>query len=170
MPQARGRAGELERSGEARTGSWLLIGLLVLSVAAFGVTRVLRSEDDIVNTVELTRNLPPGGEAEVRFATTISEPDADVLIIDSDEARVKALLEGEQLPAGQHEFSWDGTDDNGAEVPDGEYGIRVVLHDEGRDIVPPGSIHVGPVADTGSGDEPTAPVMPGEDPADGEGG
>jgi len=158
----------LERSGEARAGSWLLIGLLVLSVSAFGLTRVLRSTDDIVNTVELTRNLPPGGEAEVRFVTTISDPDADVFIIDSDEARVKALLEGEELPAGQHDFSWDGTDDSGAEVPDGEYGIRVVLGAEGRDIVPPGSIAVG--ADDAGGSEPTAPVLPGEEPEDGEGG
>ena len=152
----------MERSGEARAGSWLLIGLLVLSVSAFGLTRVLRSTDDIVNTVELTRNLPPGGAAEVRFVTTISDPDAAVFIIDSDEARVKALLEGEELPAGQHAFTWNGTDDSGAAVPDGEYGIRVVLGEEGRDIVPPGSIHVGPVAVGSTSDDPTAPVMPGE--------
>ena len=159
----------MERSGEARAGSWLLIGLLVLSVAAFGLTRVLRSEDDIVNTVELTRNLPPGGEAEVRFVTTIADADADVFIIDSDEARVKALLEGEELPAGPHDFSWDGTDDSGAQVPDGEYGLRVVLGSEGRDIVPPGSIAVG-ATDPDPGDEPTAPVLPGEEPGEGEGG
>jgi hypothetical protein len=156
----------LERSGDARAGSWLLIGLLVLAVGAFGLTRVLRSEDDVVNTVELTRNLPPGGEAEVRFATTIADPDADVFIIDSHEQRVKALLEGEELPAGQHDFVWDGTDDSGAEVPDGEYGIRVVLGQEGRDIVPPGSIAVGLAAADDGSDDPTAPVMPGE----GEGG
>ena len=155
----------MERSGEARAGSWLLIGLLVLSVSAFGLTRVLRSTDDIVNTVELTRNLPPGGEAEVRFATTLADPDADVFIIDSDEQTVKVLLEGEELPAGQHDFTWDGTDESGAAVPDGEYGIRVVLGEEGRDIVPPGSINVGDfVAGEDAGDEPTEPVMPGEAP------
>jgi flagellar hook assembly protein FlgD len=156
----------LERSGDARAGSWLLIGLLVLAVGAFGLTRVLRASDDIVNTVELTRNLPPGGEADVSFATTISDPDADVFIIDSDEQRVKALLEGEELPAGRHDFSWDGTDDSGAKVPDGEYGIRVVLGEEGRDIVPPGSIHVGAVVAGNTSEDPAAPVMPGE----GEGG
>jgi flagellar hook assembly protein FlgD len=152
----------LQRSGDARAGAWLLIGLLVLSVAAFGLTRVLRSEDDVVNTVELTRHLPPGGEAEVRFATTIADPDASVFIIDSEQAAVKTLLDDKELPAGSHDFSWDGTDDGGADVPDGEYGIRVVLGQEGRDVVPPGSIHVGPVTGEAEGEEPTAPVLPGE--------
>lgn len=155
----------MERSGDARAGSWLLIGLLVLSIAAFGLTRVLRASDDIVNTVELTRNLPPGGEAEVRFATTIADPNADVFIIDSHEQRVKALLDGEELAAGQHDFTWDGTDDAGTAVPAGEYGIRVVLGTEGRDIVPPGSIAVD-----ADGAQPQAPGMPGEEPAAGEPG
>jgi flagellar hook assembly protein FlgD len=153
----------LQRSGDARAGAWLLVGLLVLSVAAFGLTRALRAEDDIVNTVELTRHLPPGGEAEVRFATTIADADADVFIIDSRQATVKTLQDGGELPAGTHDFTWDGSDDAGDAVADGEYGIRVVLNEAGRDIVPPGSINVGGfVAGEDAGEGPAAPVLPGE--------
>jgi flagellar hook assembly protein FlgD len=132
----------MERSGESRAGAWLLILLLVLSVLAFGLTRELRSEDDIVNTVVLTPEVLPGEPSTVSFTTTIDEARADVLIIDGEEQRVRALQEDEPLPAGPHEFTWDGETDDGAEAPPGQYGIRVILEEEGRDIVPPGSTFI----------------------------
>lgn len=142
---------------DTHAGAWLLIVLLVLSVAAFGVTRALRSSDDIVNTVVLTPSVAIGEPAEINFNTTVAEPDADVLIVDVDEQRVRALQEGEPLLEGAHEFTWDGKTDAGEQAPPGQYGIRVVLGEEGRDIVPPGSIFIEPggadpdaAADTGA--------------------
>jgi flagellar hook assembly protein FlgD len=132
----------VERSDDTRAGAWLLIALLVVSIAAFGVTRALRSEDDIVNTVVLTPSVGAGEPAEVSFNTTLAEPDATVLIVDADEQRVRALQEGEPLAEGAHEFTWDGRTDEGDPAPAGQYGIRVILGEEGRDIVPPGSIIV----------------------------
>jgi flagellar hook assembly protein FlgD len=127
----------------ARAGAWLVVLLLALSVAGFAITRVLRSEDDIVNTVVLTAELDPSGEpAEIRFNTTVADANADVFVIDGEEQRVRALQEGEPLDAGEHVFTWDGRDDAGNVVPEDEYGLRVVLNDEGRDIVPPGVIAV----------------------------
>ncbi len=142
----------MERSDDTRAGAWLLIALLVLSVAAFGVTRALRSADDIVNTVVLTPTVASGEPAQVSFNTTIAEPDADVLIVDVDEQRVRALQEGEPLAEGPHEFTWDGKRDDGQRTPPGQYGIRVVLGEEGRDIVPPGSIIVEPGAEASDSD------------------
>lgn len=139
----------MERSDDTRAGAWLLIALLVVSVAAFGVTRVLRSSDDIVNTVVLTPSVEVGEPAEVSFNTTIAEPDATVLVIDSHEERVRALQEGEPLAEGAHEFTWDGRTDAGQLAPPGHhYGIRVILGEEGRDIVPPGSIFIAEPAGT----------------------
>jgi flagellar hook assembly protein FlgD len=137
----------VERSEQSRPGSragaWLLVGLLIFSVAGFAVTRVLRAADDVVNTVELDAEIVPGGPpAELRFSTTLDEPRADVLIIDASEQRVRALQEAELLPAGEHRFEWDGRDDAGSLVPAGLYGFRVVLDREDRDIVPPGKIEV----------------------------
>ena len=139
----------MERSGGSRAGAWLLVLLLVLSVGAFGLTRVLRSEDDIVNTVVLTPEVLPGEPATVSFETTIDDGRADVLIVDGEEVRVAALQEDEPLSAGAHEFTWDGKTDDGAEAPPGQYGIRVVLEEEGRDIVPPGSIFIQDPGDGG---------------------
>jgi hypothetical protein len=135
-----------ESSGGARAGAWLLVLLLVLSVAGFAATRIWRSTDDIVNTVVLSPELEPGGEpAELRFSTTLAERDATVYVIDDGEQPVRTLQEGEPLDEGEHVFTWDGRDDDGDAVPyDERYGLRVILGEEGRDIVPPGSILVLP--------------------------
>ena len=45
---------ERQGAGVSALGVGLFIGLAVLSVAAFAITRAARSGDDIVNTVELT--------------------------------------------------------------------------------------------------------------------
>jgi flagellar hook assembly protein FlgD len=132
-----------ESSDGARAGAWLLILLLVLSVAGFAATRIWRSADDIVNTVVISAELDPSGDsAEIRFSTTIEEPDATVYVIDEEEEPVRTLQEGEPLASGEHVFTWDGVDDEGDPVPPARYGLRVVLGEEGRDIVPPGSVLV----------------------------
>jgi flagellar hook assembly protein FlgD len=125
-----------------RAGPWLLVGLLVLALAAFTVTRALRTRDDVVNTVSLTERIGPGEHAEIRFTTTNPDADADVLITDTEDRRVRALLLDGTLEAGEHRFRWDGDDDAGERVAAGEYGFRVVLGEQDRDIKPPGRIRV----------------------------
>jgi flagellar hook assembly protein FlgD len=129
-----------------RLGTVLFAVLLVLAVGAFAITRAVRAGDDLVNTVELQSELPPGGTASVRF--TLAEPDdsVDVLVIDgnpgSDDAQVRALDLGADLPAGPQEYEWDGRTDDGRPAPPGLYALRVVLGEAGRDILPPGRIEV----------------------------
>lgn len=130
----------------SRLGALLLVALATLAVAVFAITRAVRSGDDLVNTVELSPRLEPGGEAEVRF--TLAEPDADVdvLIIDghpdADDELVRALELGADLPAGPQAFTWDGTTDGGEPAPPGLYALRVILGEADRDILPPGRIEV----------------------------
>lgn len=125
----------------AQAGAWLLVLLLALSVAGFAITRVLRASDDVVNTVVLSWDqFFAADPVEVSFNTTVSDSNAEVLIIDEDERRVRALVENEPLPAGSHSFEWDRRTDAGELAPPGEYGLRVVLNDAGRDIVPPGRV------------------------------
>ena len=134
----------------ARAGAWILIALLALSVAGFAVTRAMRASDDIVNTVSLSAELEPDGAAEIRFTTTVEEREADVLVIGDDEEPVRALQAGEPLAKGAHRFTWDGRDDEGLLLPPGAYGLRVILHEEGRDIVPPGEMELlAPQAESG---------------------
>jgi hypothetical protein len=120
--------------------------LLVVAVAAFAVTRAVRSEDDLVNTVELTKRLEPGGSARVSFDLARADDAVDVLIIDGraggDDEQVRALALGRDLPAGTQTFRWDGLGDDGQPVPPGPYALRVILGEQGRDILPPGRIRV----------------------------
>lgn len=131
------------RAARRRLGPPLLIGLLVLSVAGFALTRAARVQDDIVNSVVLSERLAPGEEAEIEFVTTIADPRADVLITDTEDRQVRALQLGAPLAAGPHRFLWDGTADDGGRAASGEeYGLRVILGESGRDIKPPGRIEV----------------------------
>ena len=135
--------GSVSRRGRSDyRGPLLLALLLALTVAAFGATRVLRSQDDIVNTVKLTDSIARGEPAQISFRLTDPEPRADVLIVDSDGSQVRALALGRPLEAGAHAFRWDGSSDEGEAVAAGSYRLRVILTEQGRDIEPPGAIEV----------------------------
>lgn len=125
-----------------RFGPWLLIALLVLSLVGFAVTRAVRVQDDIVNTVVLSETIEPGETATVEFTTTVDDSRADVLITDTEDRQVRSLALGTALAAGPQRFSWDGTGDDGEPVAPGRYGLRVILGEQGRDIKPPGRIEV----------------------------
>lgn len=132
--------------GSAKLCAALFAALLVVALAAFAVTRAVRSEDDLVNTVELSKRLEPGGSARVAFDLAVADDAVDVLIIDgnpgSDDAQVRALELGADLDAGTQVYRWDGVADDGEPAPSGLYALRVVLGEQGRDILPPGRIRV----------------------------
>ncbi len=127
-------------------GAVLFTLLFVLAVAAFAVTRAVRSGDDRVNTVELSPELFAGEEAEVRFSLAEPDDSVDVLIIDGnpggDDEQVRALDLGADLDAGPQIYLWDGVGDDGEPVPPGLYALRVILGEQSRDIRPPGRIQV----------------------------
>lgn len=131
------------------TGRWLLLGLLALALLGFTVTRAARVQDDIVNSVVLSETLLPGERAAISFNTTLADDRADVLITDTDDRQVRALQLGEPLAEGRHTYSWDGSADDGGPAPPGEYGLRVILGERGRDIKPPQRIEV---LENGSGE------------------
>ncbi len=130
------------RHGPRLSGAVLLAGLLIFALALTALTRAVRSQDDIVNTVELTAFASQGNDATIRFDLTEAEARADVLIIDDVGNPVRALALGEPLAAGPQEFSWDLATDDGGAAPLGSYQLRVVLDSQGRDIEPPGAIEI----------------------------
>lgn len=128
--------------GALRPHALAALLLLALALAGFTVTRAARLDDDVVNTVALSESLTPGAVAEISFVTTDPDARADVLITDTEDRQVRALALGQQLDAGPHRYRWDGTADDGSPVAAGEYGIRVILGEQGRDVKPPGRITV----------------------------
>jgi flagellar hook assembly protein FlgD len=122
---------------------------VVGAVAALLVTRELRGAEDAVSSVRITHVLVPGAEgrsgaAKIRFA--LAEPDrrADVLVIDPDERVAATLAAAAELAAGRHKYRWDGRTDAGGRAPSGPYRVRIVLREQGREVVPPGYIRVKP--------------------------
>jgi flagellar hook assembly protein FlgD len=119
---------------------------VVGAVAVLLITRELRSTEDAVGSVRITHVLVPGAEgseaAKIRFA--LAEPDrrADVLVIDPDERVVATLASAAELAAGRHKYRWQGRTDAGGRAPSGPYRVRIVLREQGRDVVPPGYIRV----------------------------
>lgn len=130
-------------AGAPSLGVALFVALAVLTVVAFAVTRVARSADDLVNTVELDKQLTAGGTATVRFTLAEADSAVTVTIIDGrTDRKVSTLAENADLDAGPQKLSWDGTSDAGKPAKPGLYAIRVILGAQGRDILPPGRIRV----------------------------
>lgn len=148
MVSARGSAG----SGAAGGSLVLLCILLALAVVAFAVTRAVRSQDDLVNSVVLTSEISlaeaVADPAEIEFQLAEGDEAVDVEIIDgrggSEGEPVRGLDSDLDLAAGAHSFEWDGRDDDGDPVAPGPYALRVVLGEADREIQPPGRIEVIP--------------------------
>ena len=127
-------------SRRATLAAILFTVLAVATIGAFAATRAVRSQDDILNTVELPARVAVGAPEPISFSLTQSDSDADVLIIDRKGDVVRSLLVGIPVEAGPRTVSWDGKADGGAPAPPGRYRLRVVLGDAGRSIEPPGSM------------------------------
>lgn len=131
------------RAGAPSLGVVLFVALAVLTVVAFAVTRAARSADDLVNAVVLAKTVSPGGKAHVRF--TLAEPDSSVTVMIIDgrtDLPVRDIADQASLAAGPQDLTWDGTTDKGGAAKPGLYAIRVILGEQGRDILPPGRIRV----------------------------
>jgi hypothetical protein len=68
-----------------------------------------------------------------------------VQIRDSNDRLVRMLANEQTVENGVVDFTWNGRNETGAVVPDGEYSPRIVL-DNGREFDPPNPIRVDSVA------------------------
>jgi hypothetical protein len=127
----------------------LAVTLLVGSVAAFTYTQKLKLERSPVGKADFDRWLSPECEcpqesAALRFELRERER-LDATIVDSDGDFVRTLLTASEQAVGWVETDWDGRDEAGRIVPDGDYRVRVRMRDERRTIVIPVELHVDSV-------------------------
>jgi hypothetical protein len=112
--------------------------LVVATIAAFFVTQQLKSEFPLViRFAAKPKQFSPNAD-RYRDATEVgfdlSEPaTVSFSIMDSEGNEVRRLVDDSELAGdAKHRFRWDGRDDEGRQVPDGRYRMRVVRRDEGR--------------------------------------
>jgi hypothetical protein len=128
----------------------LAVTLLVGSVAAFTYTQKLKLERSPVGTARFyDRWLSP--ECDCPRETTLltfqlrERELIDATIVDADGDFVKTLLASSEEGAGRVRTEWDGRDEAGRIVPDGDYRVRVRMRDKRRTIVIPVDLHVDSV-------------------------
>lgn len=127
----------------------LAVTLLVGSVAAFTYTQKLKLERSPVATAHFERWVSPECDcprATAGLSFLLRERERiDVTIVDRDGNFVKTLLAGSEEGPGRVRTKWDGRDEAGRIVPDGEYRVRVRMHDARRTIVIPVDVQVDTV-------------------------
>lgn len=127
----------------------LAVTLLVGSVAAFTYTQKLKLERSPVGTAHFDRWLSPECDcphqiARLNFQLRERER-IDATIVDGDGDLVTTLLAASEQGPGRVRMAWDGHDEAGRIVPDGDYRVRVRLRDKRRTIVIPVDVHVDTV-------------------------
>lgn len=68
------------------------------------------------------------GEAKWNFAVAKHAPDTTIQVINSDGATVYSKKM--DATEGEHEFSWDGKDSNGSDMPEGSYFLKITANGE----------------------------------------
>lgn len=75
--------------------------------------------------VEAEMNLLPVQDGEGNFTYTLSDNAKNVVITIMDDKGNLMHTKAGDIAAGQHEYTWDGKDANGVQVPDGAYMVSV---------------------------------------------
>jgi len=127
--------------------SLLVVFLLAGTAAAFAITERLKVTRSPIFAVELDRTVfsPVCGcgsdTVEIRFR--LREADRlTVAMISSAGEVVRTVLDEDATPEGPVAVRWDGRDEQGGVVPEGEYQPRVHFSEERRTIVMPNPIEV----------------------------
>ena len=120
-------------------GAQVVFALLVLVTGgAFFATQRLKQSPRLVRTLTVTSAVSPHvphRRASIRIR--LERPDrATVAIVDSEGEAVRELLRDASLDNDRRvQLLWNGRDDRGRAVPDGEYRVRVGLRRRGRSVV-----------------------------------
>jgi hypothetical protein len=133
----------------------------VLFAAALVATMLVvgsRSPELVLEVQRLPEVITPNGdgrrdEAEITFFVRESDPHAEVYIVGRDLGQVKTLDDDVALEQDEPvTYRWDATTDDGEAAPTGNYRLRVVLPESGRDMVFPLKIELKrpPPDDTGA--------------------
>ena len=120
----------------------MFAALVIATVGAFFVTTRLKRSTPVIEQLTFRRSFSPNGDGRfdaALFAFRLRRTDeVTVAIVNRDGDEVRVLAADVLLPGGQrHRFRWDGRNEGGRVVPDGEYHLRVGLRRQGRTVTSP---------------------------------
>lgn len=124
----------------------LVVALLAATAAAFALTEVLKLQKSPITGTNVAPVLSPvcvcpTDEAAIRFK--LRERDVlDVSIIDDRDEVVATIVRGDSVPAGRVSLAWDGRDEDGLVLPEGEYRPRVHLREANFTIDMPNPMRI----------------------------
>lgn len=127
----------------------VVVFLLGGTAAAFAVTQGLKLERSPVLSPRITKTFSPvcdcdREDALVDFKLRKSD-NVTLEVVNGGGDVVRTLFRDRRFPAGRLDAGWDGRDDAGRVVPDGDYRPRVRLADAHRTIVFPNEMKVDTV-------------------------
>jgi FlgD Ig-like domain len=112
----------------------LVVALLAATAAAFALTQGLKNQPAAIFGTEVPRGVfspvcaCDSDKASITFK--LRKPDRlDVSIVDGSERVVRTIERGRAYDKGPVEIVWDGRDDAGKVLPEGEYKPRIRLQD-----------------------------------------
>ncbi len=124
----------------------LVVALLAATAAAFALTQGLKLQPSPIRGTKVDGVFSPVCGCDTASATISFRLRAadrlDVAIVDGGGRIVRSIETGRSYPKGPLAIEWDGRDDSGAVLPEGEYKPRVHLRDERKTIVLPNPIRI----------------------------
>jgi hypothetical protein len=127
----------------------LVLALLGCTAAAFAVTEGLKLEKSPITRTKVGKVVAPGSVAHpnvwIKFVLRKRDR-VSIVIVNSQGDVVRMLGVTHRARSGTLRFRWNGRDDAGRIVPDGNYRPRVHLAGEHRTIVLPNPIRVDATA------------------------
>jgi hypothetical protein len=124
----------------------LVVALLAATAAAFALTQGLKNQPAAIFGTDVDPVFSPvcGCDSETAsVAFKLRERDRlDVSIVDGSEHVVRTIERGREYAKGPVEIEWDGRDDAGRVLPEGEYEPRIHLRDDRTTYTLPNPIRI----------------------------
>ncbi len=120
--------------------------LLAATIGAFLVANRLKSKPPVIEVIRRDTFFSPNGDGRrdkdtIVYTVKINDR-ASVDVVDADGVAVRRITDRERLRSGRRgRVTWDGRDDEGRVVKDGEYRLRFILG-EGRSLLAPRPFYV----------------------------
>jgi len=124
----------------------LVVALLAATAAAFALTQGLKNQPAAIFGTDVDEVFSPVCDCDSETASIafkLRKPDRlDVSVVDGSDRVVRTIERGREYAKGPVEIAWDGRDDAGKVLPEGEYKPRIRLRDDRTTYTLPNPIRI----------------------------